>query len=252
MSRRAILIGCPNTPGQGALRGTGRDVANYYAFLRSPVGGAWNNTEIVRMVDPLRTEVRQAVQDASDHDYVFILFSGHGSHPLGNPDQLSTRLRLEGGTMAARQLDPGNGRCTIVVDSCRTPGIIVENLQQLLTENRRVAAREPARPGRQEYRDAFDAAVGRCPEQTVYLFGCTIGETAKDDANLGGLFPRTLITRAIAWERNRTGENATFKVNSVLYKAAMLVALDSALDQIPRLTRDVPYGLYFPFAVYRS
>jgi Caspase domain len=252
MTRRAILIGCPNTANQNPLPGTALDVAQYYTFLRTPVGGAWRSNEIVRLIDRPRDEIREAIQAASEVDYSFVLFSGHGSHPHGNPDQLSTRIRLDGGTMSARDLDPGNGKSTIVVDSCRTQGNIVKSVFEYLIENRRVSARAPARPDLEEYREAFDYAVVRCPEQTTYLFGCSIGQSAKDDPNLGGLFPRTLLSRAIAWERNQNSRNGILNVHSVLARAAMLVALDSDLEQIPRIQRDgVVVGRHFPFAIVR-
>jgi hypothetical protein len=161
-------------------------------------------------------------------------------------------VRLTGRSLTVDRLDPGNGRCTIIVDSCRAPGAVAPRTLDYLTENSIIAARAPARPPRHEYRDAFNLAVARCPEQTIYLFGCSVGENARDDANEGGLFPEALLSRAIAWERERNTANATIRLNAVFYRAAIRTVDGSDGQQFPRIHPNIPAGSYFPFAVYRT
>lgn len=253
MPRRALLICCPNTPGQTPLPGAQVDFETYDTYLRSRVGGAWTNQEIIPLVDEARQTVLDTVHTCHNMDYVFVLFSGHGSHPPANPNPVASRVRLTGGMLTINQLDPGNGRCTIIVDSCRSPGAFAATTEQYLNENAVIAARATLRPQAAEYREAFNLAITRCPEHTAYLFGCSVGQNAIDDPDHGGLFPQALRSRAIAWERERNSHfNATESVHSMFLSAAWRVSIATKFHQAPRFHRTVDEGFQFPFAVYRA
>jgi hypothetical protein len=55
-----------------------RDVANYRSFLLSPIGGLWHQSEIVHMDRPSAAEVHRSAAGWRAHDYVVIIFCGHG------------------------------------------------------------------------------------------------------------------------------------------------------------------------------
>ena len=47
MIRRALIIGNPGTPGkENYCQGVIKDVGNYKAYLKSPLGGMWSDEEI--------------------------------------------------------------------------------------------------------------------------------------------------------------------------------------------------------------
>lgn len=246
MSRRAVLIGCPQSPPTSPLLGTEVDVDRYITFLTSKIGGAWSVREIVSLIDPTKEDVETAIQDAANVDYAFVLFSGHGYHPKGSNDPLSTVVRFSSGRMEARALNPGNPRCTVIVDACREITHMTKEAADFITEHTRIATRLPDRT---DYRRVFDEVVARCPEQTVYMFGCSIGEVAQDDEKLGGLFPRTILSKAIDWEDRYEGANTPLKVSDVFFRASITVAANS--KQTPRFHRTAKEGSrQFPFVIH--
>jgi hypothetical protein len=208
------------------------------------VGGAWTTNEIIRLYDPTVPEILAELIDVRDADYAFVSFSGHGNHYGQNP--LNTRLLMcDGQTMRPRDLDPGNGKCTILIDACRQLVHVSVDWRDYVIENRRVASRVA---NREDYRLAFDNAVDNAPDQTVYMFSCAIGQNAADGGSRGGVFTRGLVSQAIEWDRNGGRVQLTQRSLQAFLRARAAAQLTS--DQEPQIHRTINQGFYLPFAVY--
>lgn len=131
ITRKAILIAGGNDPRIGA----NEDVHRFRIFLRSKIGGAWNDDgqEIEWFINPTNQQLVAPLMDAADADYAFVLFSGHGNHPPYSTNPLLTKLALADGEMRARDLNPRNGKSLIIIDACRKVTRLPAPLLEFLT-----------------------------------------------------------------------------------------------------------------------
>ena len=77
MKRRAILIESSNVTGHDDLPGARVDVTNWRNFLKSDLGGAWEDSEIVTLRKPASQEVDLQLNAGAD-GYCLVAYSGHG------------------------------------------------------------------------------------------------------------------------------------------------------------------------------
>lgn len=245
MDRRAILIAAGNVPGQVPLPGCDEDVRALRQFLRSRLGGAWHDYEIVTLIDPTAAEVMAALVLASEADYLFISFSGHGAHPRGTVDQLRTRLQLADERIGAYGLQTDVERGMILIDSCRTVLPIVEEVEQYVEEHVKVAAKLA---DRNDFRRAFDAAIAKTPESLNYVFACSIGEKSADHPQLGSAFIHALVAQAYHWDAKVEGWNRAQRLPEAIFRAYSVIR--DHFNQFPVLTRNIEHGAYFPFAIH--
>jgi len=122
MNRLAIIIGSPSspkTPEAGKyLKGVKTDVENIYGFLRSSIGGSWQENELkIFSPNPNYSDVLPYLKACKDVDFAFVYFSGHGytdtsdkGRVLFNPSQAPYIKYLA--TRAKRQIT--------IIDACRS------------------------------------------------------------------------------------------------------------------------------------
>ena len=124
LQRHAILVACD--PEQ-RLTGITKDIEGWNAFLHTPYGGAWNDSEISILdaqnatVDNLKNKLKYANYEA---DYLFVYFSGHGGMPSIPTQSEDTSIVLTDGIYSESDLRDVSCRCqrkTIFLDCCRTP-----------------------------------------------------------------------------------------------------------------------------------
>lgn len=135
MKRLAILIAAPKIRGSRVLPGTEVDVVNLKNWLHSNNGGAWEEDEIRTFTSPSYADLKPSLLDQRDCDYAFNAFAGHGytvRAEYGNHDTVVC-LR-DGEDLRVKFLNPGNKRCTIVADCCRT--LMVDIPPELIKEAR--------------------------------------------------------------------------------------------------------------------
>lgn len=79
---RAVIVGVSNYTSMPSLRFTDDDANRYYAFLKSPEGGAIPDSRLDLLIDPTRNELLTALRNnflkADEDDMVILYFSGHG------------------------------------------------------------------------------------------------------------------------------------------------------------------------------
>ena len=124
LQRHAILVACD--PKQ-KLTGITKDLDGWNAFLHSPYGGAWRDSEISILDAPNATvdNLKNKIKDANyESDYLFVYFSGHGGMPSRPTQSDDTSIQLTDGIYSENDLRDVSYRCqrkTIFLDCCRTP-----------------------------------------------------------------------------------------------------------------------------------
>lgn len=81
---RALVVGVANYQHMPSLRFTDDDAYQFYAFLKSPEGGALPDDQVTVLIDESATrarilsEMKKLFSQASKEDVVLLYFSGHG------------------------------------------------------------------------------------------------------------------------------------------------------------------------------
>ena len=182
MNKKIFLIG--NNDG---LPGVKKDFLNYETFFTSEIGGNWNGSEIISKMNPTESELKTELQKlkAANLDFLIIIFSGHAGQERevileinGNGDLIS---ESELKNLARRQLN--------IYDCCRAPISLVEfseSERELMTKSAQF---------RTNIRKLYEERIMQAIPQQLYLYACSIGETA-EDTSLGGLYSVNLIHAA--------------------------------------------------------
>lgn len=243
--RYALLIESSQVRGENDLPGARADIVLMSEWLLSSKGGAWREDEIHFASHPSGAELEAAFSDARESNYAFVAFSGHGYFYKDGVKSQTRVILQEDEHLAARYLNPGCRRCTIVVDACRN---IVVPVRRTLTENLRTkAARFARRADREMAREKFDWLVENADPGAVFLYSCAIDESAGEDENgQGGIFTLGLYRSATEWEPSKPG--VFLSVENVFDRAARFTSAEMP-QQHPRAF----YGRrrkHFPFAVW--
>lgn len=246
MRRRALIIGNPGENGaENYCAGVSKDLANYKAFLTSPLGGAWYANEIAVLERPTCSDARFAIQSLRDADYSFSVFSGHGY-----TDNRSGTLRLElkaGHLLTEDEYRQGAPKHSVVFDCCRVVATSTLTEERML---KAVIARADA--DFQESRKYYEQSIAECAKGVVAMFACSKDESASDDSRAGGYYSTSLILETKNWSDNRTVDTrskyALLTVVRAHEAAETAVQRRSAHRQNPSIEkpRSSPY---FPFAI---
>ena len=257
MNRFALVIESSNVKGQTDLPGARADAQNWVAYLKSPLGGSWLDSEIVVLNKPASTLVREHLTIHRD-DYCFVCFSGHGEH---NRYLNETVLCLNEGeqSCAVSKIKPLGDRGTLIVDACRGDAgqrrVRVEKRAATIA----LANQANAMLNRQASVVAFNASMPRssspwftrllsAPAGIVTMYSCSIGEGAGEydatDPVQGGYYSVTLIQVAQAWNQRTLNGNIYTTKNA--HDDVVSYFQETNRGQHPEYS---PSWLAYPFAV---
>jgi hypothetical protein len=188
MIRKAVLIGAPGEDEKSStyLHGVQQDILNYEHFLRSPLGGSWDASEITTLWKPkTRDEVLTEI-DSFQADYAFVVFCGHGYIDKKN---MSTYVDInKDEAISVYELDSLNKRQTTVIDACRSITSLTPAIP--LFEQRMFKGIL-----QDSTRKIFDAAVNQAEEGTIIIYSAGKNQSAGENSS-GGYFTQSLLTFA--------------------------------------------------------
>ena len=199
MTRYALLIEASRLKDHPDLPGARADVRLLRNWMMSPCGGAWSDDEIVILIHPAAETVRKRLARAKNCDYAFVSFSGHGHHVVGNGFNQTRVCLNDDEEIKAAALNPKNPRSTVLIDSCR--GLTVFVPQQLLESYVKKALRLSLNSERESARAKFDRLVRLSEAGVIYLYSCSVDQSAAEDENgQGGLFTLGLVRSGQNWK----------------------------------------------------
>jgi hypothetical protein len=245
MKRKALIITNPGERGEeNYCEGVNKDIELYRSFLQSPEGGLWQDSEIRTLERPNLSTVEAEVGRLQLADYSFVAYSGHAYH-----SGRSTILALKRGVeLDSAKLKVGASKHTLVLDCCRVverPTLLLEKMLKALQ----------ARPilHSNDCRLYYDNRIEECPNGLVVLYGCSIDQTAGDDASTGGYYSASLIESAEEWvaSESHLDTQRQFSIRSVVQAHADAVSKVATLSgnrQTPAIEkpRSEPY---YPFSI---
>jgi hypothetical protein len=246
MKRKALIIGSPGNEGEKFyLPGVEVDFQAYVAFLKSPLGGAWRDDEIIAWRNPSDILVRIAIRLQADADFSMTVFCGHGYH---DEEQDSTYVVLEKDVnLDSTFLRRGASKHILVLDCCRElqPTPKMESFREV------TAAAQPSLSAT-ECRLFYDQAIEQCANGLVVLHGCAVDEVSNEDSEDGGYYSNGLISAAKGWlKRSKVDTRTDYEVLSITSAHDLTVKTVHRLSgerQNPKIERPRTEK-QFPFAV---
>jgi hypothetical protein len=249
MKRKAVLIESSNVKGQKEIPGARVDVQNWKAFLKSDLGGAWTDAEIVVLAKPFSEDVARELKVDSD-SYCFVAFSGHGCEG-------SVVLNDYWSNWPVSSLKPTSKRGTVIIDACRG---VAEARKISIANERMIRAYDAGRLGEATLNasNAAEVALNRLSitgkhllrwnnsmdsssAGIVEMLGCSKGEGAAEDPFAGGYYTSLLVQSAELWEETKS----TARIQTTK-EAHDYAAHELPVQQKPEYS---PLWLAFPFAV---
>lgn len=249
MTRRALLISNPGEDGaKNYAVGVYVDIRNYQELLTSDVGGAWESFEIKHLDRPSVTDVQAWLKVFSAHDYLFVMFTGHGWYSSVHKDRI-LELR-KGEEMQSVELLNGTRKRAVVLDCCQR---VHHEAIKGFTQKRAFLSNAAAgrTPDRVRCRKLFDDGIQNAEGPIMRLLSCSINEFSTDSDSEGGYYNSNLIDCAGNWvaAQARLWGPASFDLVDSHNCALPKVRARSGGTQNPTIekARTAPY---FPFAVF--
>jgi len=247
MTRKTLIISNPGEAGaENYCNGVFRDVENFMAFLKSPIGGLWYDNEINSISRPTAKELLNAIAAIGSVDYLFLVFSGHGWYSEKTRSTIITLKKDE--DFDSSNLILRNIRQTMILDCCR------ERYDERPTAKSFIekAARKMSQIHPDQCRRAFDRKIEEAPRELIVLSGCSIGERSGDDPQSGGAYSSSLIDAAHDWYEVQNVDTsqyfASLSIPDAHQSATPSVIRKRGGRQNPQIEKPRS-GPYFPFAV---
>lgn len=250
ITKRALLISNPGEKGaENYCKGVYVDITRYQNLLTSAEGGGWESHEIKPMDRPSAKEVRDWLASNTWHDYVLVMFSGHGCYSAPDKDRV-LELR-KGENMLSNDLRVGAKRRTVILDCCQKvyPESFKAQIQAFAerAEIQRTANRAACQ---KHFADMVQAA----PTGIVMMTSCAIGEVSTDDDARGGRYNGSLMECVEGWILTQKKQ----KPGTTPASLSVVASHECAAERTRKLSEDQQNpgiekpktGPYFPFAVF--
>ena len=247
VSRKALIIGSPDEK----IPGVKVDVKALNDYLKSPIGGLWFDFEIMVLMSPSTSTLRNQISQLKLRDYSLVFFGGHGYYSAErkrnilkiNPNEEFDSLELRAGAI----------KHTLILDCCRkveSERRLSESVTKAMTLDS--VSGQTLNPSR--CRSYFDQAISQCDNGLVVMNACSIGEVANENDKDGGYYTSSLIDANEQWARrmlstvNVTNSPSTFSTQNSHNAATERVRLLSGGRQTPSF--EAPRAeRRFPFTV---
>ena len=179
MTRRAYLIGGSYLE---ELAGVRADINAWKEFLHSPVGGSWDEGEIVDLSEETFVSIKGELAFGRLFDYSLLCFAGHGRATVDSDGYSTTIVQInDKEEVSEYDLNPKSPRCTMLFDCCRRLPTDAE-LESF-------AIKEGASKVKYNTREIFDRAMSGCEKGLVRIYGTELDHGAADEKS----FTRMMI-----------------------------------------------------------
>jgi hypothetical protein len=242
MIRKAIMIGSPGpTNAATYLNGVDADLLHFLSFLKSPIGGSWENHEITELSDCPYQNLIELFQ-STNTEFLLVYFSGQGQQNLKE-----TIIAInDNESISISQLISiiQTPKVLIIIDTCRQfkddehssfSGPEYLSFNSLLDQP--------------NTRERYLQIISECAPGIAIAYSCSVGEMGSE-TELGGDYTYSLLKSSLEWYDNPANEGVLF-IDSANDLAHQHLKSKSNFDQHPqtRTTNDQAENLNFPFAI---
>ena len=235
LSRFALIIGYPGEiNGENYCEGVLTDVYNYTNYLQSINGGAWEDGDIHYKINISEKELKSYLSYMSRFDYSVVIFAGHGEYSEKYGQTIIQINKNE--YILENELLTNTDRQLIIMDCCRVKSkVLVED-----SFHKSFSMESKIFQDRLLYKNRFNQLLEKSVHDVIKIYGCSVGETARDLGRKGGLFTKNLIESASGIE--------DLSIYKTFSKAKNIVVTQSRNKQNPDIEKPRS-GVSFPFYI---
>ena len=242
MTRKAIMIGSPGPKNTvNYLKGVDADLHHFVSFLKSPIGGSWEDNEIAGLFKCPSENLIELFQSTYT-DFLHVYFSGHG-----HQDLKETNIAInDSESISISQLISliNVPKALIIIDTCRKS--LVEEYSSLSGPEYLSFKSTLNQPNSSE---KYMQIISESTNGISIAYACSVGEIS-NDTELGGDYTYSLLKTSLEWYESQNNESV-LSINDANDLAHQYLKFKSNFDQNPQIvmTNDKEENLNFPFAI---
>jgi hypothetical protein len=242
MTRKAIMIGSPGLKNSvNYLRGVDADLHHFVSFLKSPIGGSWEDNEIAGLFKCPSENLIELFQSTYT-DFLLVYFSGHG-----HQDLKETNIAInDSESISISQLISliKAPKALIIIDTCRKS--VFEEYSSF-SGPEYLSFRSTLNQPNSSVK--YNQILSESTNGISIAYACSVGEIS-NDTELGGDYTYSLLKTSLEWYENQNNESV-LSINGANELAHQYLKFKSNFDQNPQIvmTNNKEDNLNFPFAI---
>ena len=242
MKRKAIMIGSPGPKNtKQYLKGVDTDLHHFVSFLKSPIGGSWEDNEIAGLFKCPSENLIELFQSTYT-DFLLVYFSGHGHQDLKETNiAINDSESLSVSQLISMIKAP---KALIIIDTCRRES---DEKYSSISGPQYLSFKSTLnQPNSSE---KYMQIISESTDGISIAYACSVGEIS-NDTELGGVYTYSLLKTSLEWYQSQNNESV-LSINGANDLAHQYLKFKSNFDQNPKIvmTNDKEENLKFPFAI---
>jgi len=242
MTRKAIMIGSPGRKNSANyLKGVDADLHHFVSFLKSSVGGSWEDKEIAGLYKCPAENLIECFQSTYT-DFLLVYFSGHGYQDLKETNiEINDSESLSVSQLISFIKAP---KAFIIIDACRKA---LDEEYSNFTGSDYLSFRSTL--NHPNSREKYMQLISESTYGVAIAYACSVGEIS-NDTELGGSYTYSLLKTTLQWYERQNNDSVLF-INTANHLAGQHLKLTSKFEQTPqiRTSNNGEEKLNFPFAI---
>ena len=242
MTRKAIMIGSPGPKNSvNYLKGVDADLHHFVSFLKSPIGGSWEDNEIAGLFKCPSENLIELFQSTYT-DFLLVYFSGHGHQDLKETNiAINDSESLSVSQLISMIKAP---KALIIIDTCRRESD--EKYSSISGPEYLSFKSTLNQPNSSE---KYMQIISESTDGISIAYACSVGEIS-NDTELGGDYTYSLLKTSMEWHENQNNQSV-LSINGANDLAHQYLKFKSNFDQNPQIVtiNDKEENLNFPFAI---
>ena len=242
MTRKAIMIGSPGPKNSvNYLKGVDADLHHFVSFIKSPIGGSWEDNEIPGLfICPSENLIE--LFRSTNTEFLLVYFSGHGNHDL---NETNIAINDSESISISQLISLINApKALIIIDTCRK---VSEDEYSSFSGPEYLSFKSALnQPNSSE---KYMQLISESTDGISIAYACSVGEIS-NDTELGGDYTYSLLKTSLEWYQNQNNESV-LSINRANDLAHQYLKFKSNFDQNPQIisTNNKEENLNFPFAI---
>jgi hypothetical protein len=199
MTRKAIMIGSPGPKNAATyLKGVDTDLHHFVSFLKSPVGGSWEDEEIAGFYNGPSEYLIELFQ-STNTDFLLVYFAGHGYQ-----DSDETNIAInDTESISISQLISliKSPKALIIIDFCRK---FIEEAYSSFSGPEYLSFKSLL--DQPNTRDRYMQRISESTNGIAIAYSCSVGEYS-GDTELGGSYTYSLLKTSLQWNERQHEED---------------------------------------------
>lgn len=242
MTRKAIMIGSPGPKNSANyLRGVDTDLHHFVSFLKSPIGGSWEDEEIAGFYNGPSENLIELFQ-STNTDFLLVYFAGHGYQVL---DETNIAINDTESISISQLISLIKApKAVIIIDCCRK--FIDEGYSSFSGPEYLSFKSLLDQPNT---KDRYMQGISESTNGIAIAYSCSDGEISSE-TELGGSYTYSLLKTSLQWNE-RQHEEDVLTISEANDLAQEHLKIKSHFEQNPqiRFLGSKTEKLNLPFAI---